>query len=145
MKRLLAVIVALVMLPIGATAQQGDIVVSGEWARPILIAGRPGGAYFHIKNDGAAADKLIGVTSSISPRVEMHEHTMTDGVMKMSQVMSIDVPAGGTVELKPGGYHIMLFETNSKYGPGDKIDLTLKFESGVTVEKKLDVMARQPE
>jgi|TARA_R110002096_G_scaffold309403_4_gene504088 periplasmic copper chaperone A len=144
MRRLLVVIVALFMLPIGATAQQGDIVVSGEWARPILIAGRPGGAYFHIKNNGAMADKLIGVTSSVSARVEMHEHTMKDGVMKMSQVMSIDVPAGGTVELKPGGYHIMLFETNNKYGPGDKIDLTLKFESGVTVEKELDVLAKQP-
>ena len=144
MKRLLAVIVALVMLPIGATAQQGNIVVSNEWARPILIAGRPGGAYFYIKNNGATADKLIGVTSSVSPRVEMHEHTMTDGVMKMSQVMSIDVPAGGTVELKPGGYHIMLFDTNNKYGPGDKIDLTLEFESGATLEKELDVMAKQP-
>ena len=145
MKRILAVIVALIMLPIGATAQQGDIVVSGEWARPILIAGRPGGAYFHIKNNGAAADKLVGVTSSVSPKVEIHEHTMKDGVMKMSQVMSIDVPAGGTVELKPGGYHIMLFETINKYGPGDKIDLTLKFESGITVAKELEVMAKQPE
>ena len=75
----------------------------------------------------------------------MHEHTMKDGVMKMSQVMSIDVPAGGTVELKPGGYHIMLFETANKYGPGDKIDLTLKFESGLTVAKELNVLTKQPE
>jgi len=144
MKRFLSVIVALIMLPIGATAQQGDLVVSDEWARPILIAGRPGGAYFTIKNNSSADDKLVGVMSSVSARVEMHEHTMKDGVMKMSQVMSIDVPAGGEVELKPGGYHIMLFETKSKYGPGDKIDLTLKFESGATIEKELAVMAKQP-
>lgn len=144
MKKMLLIYSFLMSVPFVASAQVDDIVVSGEWARPILIAGRPGGAYFHIKNNGAEADKLVSATSSISPRVEVHEHTMTDGVMKMSQVEGgLEIPAGGDVELKPGSYHIMMFDTDNKYGPGDKIDLKLEFEKAGTVEKTLVVRARQ--
>lgn len=144
MKKMLLIYSFLLSVPFVASAQDDDIVVSGEWARPILIAGRPGGAYFHIKNNGAEADKLVSATSSISPRIEVHEHTMTDGVMKMSQVEGgLEIPAGGDVELKPGSYHIMMFDTDNKYGPGDKIDLKLKFEKAGTVEKTLVVRARQ--
>ena len=144
MKKFIIAFFVLLTMPMVSNAQQGDIVVSGEWARPILIAGRPGGAYFHIQNNGGDADKLINVTSSVSPRVEIHEHTMKDGVMKMSQVMALEVPAGGSVELKPGGYHIMIFETTSKYGPGDTIDLKLNFEKAGIIEKTVKVMAKQP-
>jgi len=144
MKKMLLIYSFLMSVPFVASAQDDDIVVSGEWARPILIAGRPGGAYFHIKNNGAEADKLVSATSSISPRVEVHQHTMTDGVMKMSQVEGgLEIPAGGDVELKPGSYHIMMFDTDNKYGPGDKIDLKLEFEKAGTVEKTLEVRARQ--
>ena len=144
MKKMLLIYSFLMSVPFVASAQDDDIVVSGEWARPILIAGRPGGAYFHIKNNGAEADKLVSATSSISPRVEVHEHTMTDGVMKMSQVEGgLEILAGGDVELKPGSYHIMMFDTDNKYGPGDKIDLKLEFEKAGTVEKTLGVRARQ--
>lgn len=144
MKKIIIAFFALLTMPIISNAQESDIVVSGEWARPILIAGRPGGAYFHIQNNGDNGDKLIGVTSSLSPRVEIHEHTMKDGVMKMSQVMALDVPAGGNVELKPGGYHIMIFDTSSKYGVGDTIDLKLNFEKAGTIDKTIKVMAKQP-
>lgn len=130
-------------IPFAAKAEEGDIVVSSEWARPILIAGRPGGAFFNVKNNGAEADKLVGASSSISPRVEIHTHNMVDGVMKMRQVEGgIEIPAGGEVELKPGSYHIMLFETDNKYAPGDKIDLKLQFEKAGMIEKTLEVRAR---
>ena len=144
MKKKLFILSFLMSLPFVASAQDADIVVSGEWARPILIAGRPGGAYFHIKNNGTEADKLVSATSSISPRVEVHEHTMTDGVMKMSQVEGgLEIPVGGEVELKPGSYHIMMFDTDNKYGPGDKIDLKLEFEKAGTIKKTLEIRARQ--
>lgn len=144
MKKMLLIFSVLMALPFVASAQEGDIVVSGEWARPILIAGRPGGAYFHVKNNGAEADKLINATSSISPRVEVHQHTMKDGVMKMSQMEGgLEIPAGGEVELKPGSYHIMMFDTDNKYAPGDKIDLKLEFEKAGMIEKTLVVRARE--
>ncbi|MBT5187520.1 MAG: copper chaperone PCu(A)C [Kordiimonadaceae bacterium] len=144
MKNILFSLIFLISLPFAANAEDEDIVISKEWARPILIAGRPGGAYFLIENKGNEDDKLISLSSSISPRVEMHEHTMKDGVMKMSKVEAIEVSAGGSTELKPGGYHIMLFDTANKYGVGDEIDLKLNFEKSGTIDATVKVLAKQP-
>lgn len=127
-------------------AQDTDIVISGEWARPVLVAGRPGGAYMNIQNNGTDADKLVRASASIASRVEIHEHTMTDGVMRMAEVEGgLEIPAGENVELKPGGFHIMMFDTDNTYGVGDKVDLTLTFEKAGTIEKTLEIKARQPE
>lgn len=144
MKKLIISSLFLLATQFNAYAEQGDMVISKQWARPILIAGRPGGAYFHIQNNGSADDKLISVTSSLSPRVEIHEHTMKDGVMRMSQVDYIEITAGNGVQLKPGGYHIMIFNVKHTYAPGDKIDLTLNFEKSGSVEKTLTVLAKAP-
>jgi len=144
MKKILVIISMLFTCSFTASAQESDIEVTNEWARPVLIAGRPGGAYFHIKNNGDAADRLVSATASISPRVEIHEHTMTDGVMKMAQVEGgLEIPAGGEVELKPGSYHIMMFNTDNKYAPGDKFDMTLTFEKAGEIKKTLVVRARE--
>jgi len=63
--------------------------------------------------------------------------------MRMSQVEGgLEIPAGGEVQLKPGSYHIMMFETDNKYAPGDKIDLKLQFEKAGTIEKTVEVRAR---
>lgn len=144
MKKILLGVFALCSIHLTANAQEGNIIITNEWARPILVAGRPGGAYFHIENKGDTPDKLINVTSNISPRLEIHEHTMKDGVMKMSQVDHIEIKSGDNVELKPGGYHIMIFETASKYAEGDQIDLTLYFENAGSITKTFNVMRQQP-
>lgn len=144
MKKILASLLILICTPFASFAQSSDIVVSGEWARPILIAGRPGSAYFHIENTGSEDDKLVMVTSSVSPRLEIHEHTMTDGVMKMGKVDGIVVPAGGSVDLKPGGYHIMIFDSIKKYATGEEIDLKLTFEKSGVIEKTVTVFSKSP-
>lgn len=146
MKNILGIFLVILSAHIGVYAQETDIAISGEWARPVLVAGRPGGAYMMISNNGAEADRLISATASIASRVEIHEHTMTQGVMRMGEVKGgLAIPAGGTVELKPGGYHIMMFETDNTYGIGDKIELKLTFEKAGTIEKILEIKARQPE
>ncbi|HPF45383.1 MAG: copper chaperone PCu(A)C [Alphaproteobacteria bacterium] len=144
MKKILMLIFALTAMPLCSFAQSDDVVVSDGWARPILIAGRPGSAYFHIENHGSMADKLLGVSSSLAPRLELHEHTMKDGIMKMGQVMSIDVPGNGSVDLKPGGYHIMIFDSTKQFAPGDEIDITLKFEKAGEIKKTVKVLAQPP-
>ncbi len=143
MKKLLLCVIALSSLHFNANAQDGDIVITNEWARPILIAGRPGGAYLNITNNGDTPDRLISVISTISPRLEIHEHTMKDGVMRMSQIDYLEIKAGVTVELKPGGYHIMIFETSSKYADGDQIEITLNFENAGAITKTFNVKKRQ--
>lgn len=146
MKKFLVGILVFLSSQMTAYGQEGEIVITDEWARPVLIAGRPGGAYLIIQNNGSDADKLVSAEASIAARVEIHEHTMTDGVMRMSEVEGgIEIPAGEKVELKPGGYHVMMFETDGTYAPGDTIDLKLTFEKAGVIEKTLEIKARQPE
>jgi periplasmic copper chaperone A len=144
MKKLIISAVFLMALQISAYAQSGNIIITQQWARPILVEGRPGGAYLHIQNIADIDDKLISASSSISAKVEIHEHTMNDGVMKMGKVDFIKIPAHSEVQLKPGGYHIMLFNTKKKYAPGETIDLTLNFENAGTIEKTFEILAKQP-
>ena len=146
MKKILSVILLVLSSHSVSFAQSSDIEISGEWARPVLIAGRPGGAFFTIENKGSEADRLVSAEANIASRTEIHNHTMTDGVMRMAEVEGgLEIPAGGKVELKPGSYHIMMFETDNKYGPGETIDLKLNFEKAGTIEKTLEIKARQPE
>jgi len=144
MKKIIIALMMLASFQSVSSAQENKIVISNQWARPILGAGRPGGAYFKIENKGNTADKLMSVTSTASPRLEIHEHTMKDGVMKMSQVDYIEIGPGENVELKPGGYHIMIFDTATQYKDGDQIDLTLHFEKAGAITKTVNVTSTAP-
>jgi len=97
-----------------------------------------GAVYFTLTNSGNASDRLVEVTdirveapSDFSDMVELHETVMTDGVMKMQKLdLGIHVPAGETVELKPGGLHVMVMNIKRSLTPGDQVTLELRFESG---------------
>ena len=135
---------------IGA-ASAGPIAVSGAWARATAnsmtgmatqAADQMGGmggtsavsaAYMVIKNAGDMPDQLIGVTCDAAAAVETHKTTVTNDVAKMEPVPAIDIPANGSVELKPGGYHIMLMQLKHDLLSGQTITLTLTFKSGVTL------------
>lgn len=101
-------------------------------------AGATGAVYFVMINSGNADDTLVEVTKiqvdsarDLSDIVELHESSMTDGVMRMEKLdAGIQVPAGQTVELKPGGLHVMMMNTKRDLTPGDEITLGLRFESG---------------
>lgn len=85
-------------------------------------------AFLSISNSGAEADRLLRVESNLAETVELHLSEMKDGVMMMRPVDGIDLPAGATVELKPGGYHIMLINLKQELTPLEKYPLTLVFE-----------------
>jgi len=94
-----------------------------------------------------AADRVVGASSPVAGRVEMHV-TMREGdVMKMREVTAFEVPAGGTFELKPGGAHLMLMDLKRPLKKGEKVPLTLKLEKGGELKMELTVEemgARQP-
>lgn len=75
---------------------------------------------------------VVKASSAVSKVVELHTHTMKDGVMKMFQIPKIDVPANGETVLKPGGLHIMLIGLYNPLKVGEKVDLTLEFSNGET-------------
>jgi hypothetical protein len=109
-------------------ASVGDITVSKAWARATIGADRPGGAYLTITNSGSTSDQLIAAKTDAAGKSELHTHTMTDGVMKMGRVKSIEIVAGGMAMLKPGGFHIMMFHLKAALGEGDMFPLTLTFK-----------------
>ncbi|MBI4674586.1 MAG: copper chaperone PCu(A)C [Chloroflexi bacterium] len=100
---------------------------------------KPTSAVYMKITGGGMADKLIQAESTVAETVELHTVEMKDGVMKMRPVEGgIDVPANGSVELKPGGFHIMLIGLKQELRAGEKFDVKLTFEKAgvkqVTVE-----------
>jgi copper(I)-binding protein len=87
-----------------------------------------GAVYVTIRNAGKEADSLLSASSDAAQTLELHETKNEAGVMKMRPVQKIAVPAGGKIEMKPGGYHMMLMGLKRDLKPGDKVHVTLKFE-----------------
>ncbi len=128
-----------VALPL-AQAQTAPKVLE-PWARP-TVQGQAGGGGF-LKIVGAAApDRLLSVSADVAATVELHTMTMDGDVMRMRQVSAIDVPAGKTVELKPGGLHIMLIGLKAPLVNGSSFPLKLRFEKSGEVIVDMKVMSR---
>ena len=93
-----------------------------------------------IENKGAA-DQLISASSPAAGEVQLHEMSMEGSVMKMRQVKDITVPAGGAVELKPGGLHLMFMNIKSPLTAGESVPVKLKFARAGEVEVRMPVNA----
>ncbi len=118
----------------------GDLVISQAWSRATPNGAKIGSGYFTIENKGTTADKLVGVTGEISGKIEVHEMSMNNGVMKMRPVDGgVTIDPGKTVKLAPGGYHLMIMDLKSPLKQGDKLPLTLSFEKAGKVAVVLDV------
>ncbi|GAB4523399.1 MAG: hypothetical protein Fur0018_06170 [Anaerolineales bacterium] len=115
--------------------------VRDAWARP-ADSGQNSAVYFVIENPGAA-DTLTGVSGDVAEAVEMHRSVMADdGTMKMEHQMSIPVPAKGSLEFKPGGYHVMLITLKRTLAVGDTFQVVLHFQN--TGDIPIEVTVRQP-
>jgi periplasmic copper chaperone A len=89
------------------------------------------GAFMTLTNEGSDANKLVSATTTVTDRAELHTvEKNAAGEMKMSPVIDIAVPAGGSVELKPGSFHVMMFGLSQELKVGDTFPVTLKFEQG---------------
>ena len=121
-------------------AQAQSIEVKDAWVRGTVPAQKGTGAFMEIT--GKSAVRLIGAASPVAGTVEIHNMTMTNGVMKMFQVDGIDVPAGKTIKLAPGGYHVMIMGLKQQMKPGDKVPLDLLIE---TADKKRETVSLQVE
>lgn len=96
-------------------------------------------AFMSVENNTNKDIAIIKATSEVSKVVELHTHSMKDGVMKMYQVPKIDIPANGKTELKPGGFHVMLIGLNKPLKEGEEITLTLEFSNGETTTIKAPI------
>jgi len=110
------------------------LTVDGAWARVSPMVERAGAAYMVIRSQSAADDALVGATSPAAAVVEMHlSEEDAQGMMTMHPVPEIPVPAGGSVELAPGGYHLMLIDLVAPLVEGADVELVLTFRSGATL------------
>ena len=117
----------------------GALKIEHPWARPTVAGQSTGGAYLGVINSGNAPDRLLGGSSPAAARVEVHEMRMDGNVMRMREMSALDVPAGVTVKLAPGGMHLMLFGLQKPLKAGDKLPLKLRFERAGEIEVMLNV------
>jgi len=122
-----------------AHAANAQVTVKDAWVRATVPQQKATGAFMQIS---AAKDtKLVSASSPVTPVVEVHEMAMQDNVMRMRQIPALDLPAGKTVELKPGGYHVMLLDLKQQVKEGDTVPLTLVFEGKDGQRESVEVKA----
>ena len=137
-----AVLFALGLSALPAAAQKAP-TVSAAWARPTVEGQRAGGGYVTLKG-GASDDRLVGATADVSASVELHMMAMEGDIMKMRRVEAIELPAGKTVKLEPGGLHVMFIGLKAPLKAGTTFPVTLKFEKGGEVTTQMTVRADAP-
>lgn len=110
-------------------AHANALMIDKAWTRATPPGAKVAGGFVTIMNHGKEADRLTGGSFALSKRVEVHEMTMTDGVMRMNEVKGgIEIAPGATVELKPGGYHLMFMELTDQPQQSEPVKGTLHFE-----------------
>jgi len=106
--------------------------------KPSVRATSPGqsisSAYLTIENKGSTTDRLVAVSFARAKEVQLHEMKMDGDKMMMRQMTGIEIPANGSVELKPGGYHLMLMGLDSAIKDGEQLKMTLQFEKAGKVD-----------
>jgi len=136
-------LIPLLFLAMPAWAQ---VSVEKPWSRATPPGAKVGAGFMQLRNAGAA-DRVVGASSPVAGRVEMHITVRDGDVMRMREVKSFEVPAGGSFELKPGGAHLMLVDLKRPLKKGEKVPLTLKLGKGgeLNVDLTVEEMgARQP-
>jgi copper(I)-binding protein len=140
-RTLLATAGLLAALPtVAQEYRAGALVIERPWSRA-AGANATGVGFLTIRNTGAAPDRLLSASSPLARRVELHTMTMDAAVMRMRPVENIPVPAGDTVQLAPGGLHIMLIGLTQPLAQGGRAPLTLRFERAGEVQLELAVQA----
>ena len=138
-----ALITTTLALTVLASQAQTAVRVEAPWARPTVQGQAAGGGFLRIVG-GATEDRLVSASAAIAGRVELHSMTMEGDVMRMRQIDNIAVPAGKTVELKPGGLHVMFMDLKTPLQTGSSFPLTLKFQKAGEVKVDVKVQPRPP-
>ena len=133
-----AVGIALCGSVMAQNASVGSIKVENAYTRATAPGQQVAGGFLKIENKGAA-DQLVSASSPAAGEVQLHEMAMDGNVMKMRQVKDIPVPANGSVELKPGGLHLMFMNIKAPLAAGETVPVKLKFAKAGEVEVKMPV------
>ncbi|HLO15845.1 MAG TPA: copper chaperone PCu(A)C [Anaerolineales bacterium] len=148
-KQLMIFLLVSVLSACGSPAparQTPAIEVTDAWVRAVgsmnnmSSSGSATALFMTIQNNSSVTDKLLNVKSDAAKMVQIHlSEVDANGVSSMHEVDGVEIPAGGTAELKPGGYHVMLMGLNQDLKAGDQVAFTLTFQNAgsVTVEAQV--------
>jgi len=141
MTRMMMLTVAALAFIAPAVAQTATapIAVSDAWARATPKGATTGAAYVTVSNHGAGADRLVGASTPVADKAQLHTMIDDNGVMKMRPVAGIELTPGAKVALKPGGYHVMLMGLKQPLAAGQSFPLTLTFEKAGTIETTVKI------
>lgn len=118
----------------------GDLTLEHAYSRATPPMARTGAGYVTIHNNGQSGDRLVSLSCACAEASEIHEMTMENNIMRMRQLPDgLTIPAGGSVELKPGGYHLMFIGLKAPFVEGDTVEATLTFEKAGSVETMFQI------
>lgn len=118
----------------------GNLEIGHPWSRATLPGAKVAAGYLTVKNNGAEADRLIGIESPIAGKAEIHEMAVKDGIMTMRPLAGgLEIPAGGEMKLEPGSFHIMFVGLKEPAVEGVKFPATLTFEKAGKVDVEFAV------
>lgn len=143
MKKLMLCLAAWLMAGMATSAFADPITIDHPWARATMANSATGAAYAKLTNPGTTPDHLIGISTDVAAKAELHQSLNEDGVMKMKPVPILELKPGETVELKPGGYHIMLTGLKQPLVAGQSFPVTLEFEKAGKQQVTVTIEAMQ--
>jgi len=114
-----------------------SVTVEGAWARPTVQGQKASGAFMKLTAKDSLT--LVSASSPLAGMTEIHEMKLDGDVMKMRPVAGLDLPAGKAVELKPGGYHMMLLDLKAPLAKDSTVPITLSFKDAKGVQSKLEI------
>ena len=135
MRLILLLLLSLLALPVRA-----QVEVGGAWVRPTVEGQLGTGAFMTLRSREPL--RLVGASSAVAGVVEIHEMALQNNVMRMRAIEALPLPAGQPVELKPGGYHVMLMDLKRTLRAGEQVATELQFE---TADKRRVVQVVQAE
>jgi periplasmic copper chaperone A len=139
---LAAVLIGFVAPALAQGTANTPIAVEQPWARATPAEAKTGAVYMTLDNKSGTADRLTGASSEVADKLQIHEMKVENGVMKMREVPGgLPIPGSGSVELKPGGYHVMLMGLKKPLTVGEKFALTLTFEKAGNISVTVPVQA----
>lgn len=122
----------------------GTLVISAATSRETPLAGGTAPGFLRIRNDGSREDRLLSASSPLVQTMEIHEMSMDGGQMQMRALPDgLPIPAGATVELAPGGLHLMLIGVQAPLAAGQRVPVELRFAEAGAVTVNLAVQARK--
>ncbi len=121
------------------TAEQASVSVSDAWVREAPPTARVMAGYMILHNSANNTQSLVQVNSPQFDHVEIHDIVMQEGVARMVKQERLVIPAAGSVELKPGSYHLMLMQPQRPLKAGDSVELILGFDQGKALTVQVPV------